>query len=560
MLKKGTGLFFLTFMLVIMSTRVSYAEPFAENSVYAEDFISRDLQKTGMFVERYPVEMRLCGDQFIAELSDTDSSEFVIEAEVTFINKVGDNYICLNEAVTSTTDKAAKIVVRKPGAVAVYAVITVRRSSSHWTYEIGDVEYRNKALKRKYEHSGYCKYEIDDLTKSASITGYVGGEDVCVPSEIDGFPVRKIALQAFYRNGTIKTVDISEGVITIERSAFDTCGELTNVKLPEGLKSIDNKAFWNCKKLSQITLPESLEKLGNGVFCGCDAITELKIPKNLSRIDNYALACQNLKSIVVDENNKAYYSEGNCVVTKEGNTVIAVAYNFKFPEGLTEVRGAFYGYDWLTEITLPESVKKIGDYTFYRCKNLDKIEWPTGLTEIGSYAFGDTAFEEFEIPETVSKIGNNAFTEMKIKEIVIPENVTQIPSGAFAMCRQLENVVFTGEVSEIGSRAFTMCDKLKTIKLPDTITVIGLDMFWGCYSLESVIIPKGVTEIGRGAFGICPKLKELFIPKTVTIIGDAIVEESERVYIYGEEGSYAEKYASDNGIAFVPTDYYNSVQ
>ena len=49
----------------------------------------------------------------------------------------------------------------------------------------------------------------------------------------------------------------------------------------------------------------------------------------------------------------------------------------------------------------------------------------------------------------------------------------------------------------------------------------------------------------------CPNLKKVFIPSSVTAIGENLFEESAQVSIYGEEGSYAQKYALEHQIPFV---------
>ena len=62
-------------------------------------------------------------------------------------------------------------------------------------------------------------------------------------------------------------------------------------------------------------------------------------------------------------------------------------------------------------------------------------------------------------------------------------------------------------------------------------------------------VPDTVTTIGYQVFSDCENLVKVTIPKTVTKIGDDIFEGgSEDVTIYGEKGSYAEKYANKNDI------------
>ena len=43
--------------------------------------------------------------------------------------------------------------------------------------------------------------------------------------------------------------------------------------------------------------------------------------------------------------------------------------------------------NYLNAVYLPESVEKIGDYTFYNCRNLTEITLSDGLYSVGSDAF-----------------------------------------------------------------------------------------------------------------------------------------------------------------------------
>ncbi|MGN0226814.1 MAG: leucine-rich repeat domain-containing protein [Paludibacteraceae bacterium] len=47
--------------------------------------------------------------------------------------------------------------------------------------------------------------------------------------------------------------------------------------------------------------------------------------------------------------------------------------NLEIPEGVTEIGGAFYGCTYLEEMVLPSSVQSIGDNCFALCAKLTKI-------------------------------------------------------------------------------------------------------------------------------------------------------------------------------------------
>ncbi len=108
-------------------------------------------------------------------------------------------------------------------------------------------------------------------------------------------------------------------------------------------------------------------------------------------------------------------------------------------------------------------------------------------------------------------------------------------------------MVFDGDVTEIGARAFEGRETLTGMTIPSTVTSIGDFAFAGCTSLgapntpsgaditeptkgpnrsgeTTFVIPAGVTSIGAHAFENCTSLTSIIIPDSVTSIGDGAFE------------------------------------
>ena len=149
------------------------------------------------------------------------------------------------------------------------------------------------------------------------------------------------------------------------------------------------------------------------------------------------------------------------------------------------------GFVLVSECSIPNVVKKIGERAFCGCRHLKSVKFPDSLTEIGEEAFWGCH---------------------SLKSIKIPDTVTEIGYGAFCACRHLKSVKFPDSLTEIGKEAFWGCHSLKNIKIPDSVTVIGNRAFVDCSSLKSVKIPDSVTEIGEEAFARCP-LKRVYVPR-----------------------------------------------
>ena len=191
-------------------------------------------------------------------------------------------------------------------------------------------------------------------------------------------------------------------------------------------------------------------------------------------------------------------------------------------------------------------------------KNVKKIVIPSKIdeykvTEIGYYAFGDYKnLTDVTIPNTVKKINGEAFFNCKkIKNIKIPNSVQLIGYYAFFGCSGLEKIEIPNSVTTIENMAFESCSNLKSVKLSENLKAIDGYAFYGCKKLTSVKVPKKVKVIGDGAFENCKKLKQVKIPSSVKKIGvDVFNKCNTNLVLIVENKSYAKKYAKDNKINY----------
>jgi lactocepin len=58
-------------------------------------------------------------------------------------------------------------------------------------------------------------------------------------------------------------------------------------------------------------------------------------------------------------------------------------------------------------------VKKLEKYTFTDCNNLASVTLSEGLESIGEYCFINTAINEITIPKSVKMIGDSVFSGFK---------------------------------------------------------------------------------------------------------------------------------------------------
>lgn len=207
---------------------------------------------------------------------------------------------------------------------------------------------------------------------------------------------------------------------------------------------------------------------------------------------------------------------------------------------------AFYGYEKVTTISLPDGLETIGDYAFYNCIELKTMTLPEELESIGESAFKDCKeLKTITLPKSLSKC-YGAFRKSGIEEVILQEGCKEIPNGIFAECENLTKInlpeglekieesafggctslaeiEFPNGLESIGNCAFSRCTSLTTIELPEGLESIGYNAFDGCTSLRSVKMSNYITDIGSGIFENCTSLTEVILPEDLKTVGNFFI-------------------------------------
>ena len=232
------------------------------------------------------------------------------------------------------------------------------------------------------------EFEYDVQNGGIRIKKFIGSsKDVVIPKEINQLPVTKLEALSFM--GTdIEKVVIPDTVTTIRTKAFYLCHNLKSVEFGNCLTEIGNDAFRKCTALEKAILPENLQKLGSYAFAECTVLKEVFIPKALTTWCGYEFfADYALTSLT-------------------------------FEDGIETIGdyGAFQACLSLKEITIPESVTCLGNSTFTRCDNLQKVTFlGDAPAYIGEYVFGTP--EEHKItPEVYYDNNTSGWGDTYLKE------------------------------------------------------------------------------------------------------------------------------------------------
>ena len=150
------------------------------------------------------------------------------------------------------------------------------------------------------------------------------------------------------------------------------------------------------------------------------------------------------------------------------------------------------------------------------------------VVRLGIFSFYNTQLTNVTIPPSVKSIGDGAFSACKyLSSISIPEGIEVIPKHAFGNCHSLYSVHLPSTIKCIKDSAFIHCEKLALINIPEGLEEISMNAF-RYTSLTSLHFPKTIQTIVNGyglvieddSYYTTPKLKKIVsdIPDPFTVI------------------------------------------
>lgn len=374
----------------------------------------------------------------------------------------------------------------------------------------------------------------------------------------------------------LEQVSLPSKLTYLGENAFKNCGALKTVELPDTLKVLMRGTFSGCSTLSAVRFPSNLEVMGaiermpsvhvvdgfvvgsNGKKCPlADSGSEFIDYEGDYRISTITGAngktfvvtnadC-NVKwlpnsddaKVPVDEasfsdwfyrwNGAKVLKDVACPLTDDERNKVRMEFASVRPtepsfESLDN--GVFYGCSSLREVCLPQSVRRIADYSFYDCCNLVKIELPKRLDMLGYQVFGgETALMDISTPWfNFCSLWEIFPSHSYVTNLVILSSPPDLmdPNDVFkAVMKDVRGEAFTLE--EANARMVPLSDDERRQvgrKILEDLWITQDEVLYGFWNLKSLTLPEGLRSFDWTiGWWSTQKLLDVTLPNTLTGLG-----------------------------------------
>lgn len=370
--------------------------------------------------------------------------------------------------------------------------------------------------------------------------------------------------------------------------SIDQADEVTSVVVKSGVTSIACEAFNWLENMTSVTIPKTVTSIGCNAFMrDCDALTTINYAGTTSQWKSYfgSTLSLPLATKVVCSNgtvtpalsgkcgkNVSYSISDDGVLTISGTGAMnnftyksddssdcpwhGVRYALKkivVEDGVTSIGSCAFSFDaYVTDVTLPSSLKTIGNGAFLGCHGLTSVVIPEGVTSVGAYAFEwCTSIETITVPASTTKFGDRAFITweyysdddyyMALTDIYYGGSRQQwYDAGGGNAAPMVVTIHYNGATGNIidsgtcGDNAFWKLDKDYTLTISGTGAMWDYptsedDSWWMDWALpwksyeaiSRIVVAEGITHIGAYAFYCTDNATALSLPSSLISIGRA---------------------------------------
>lgn len=340
---------------------------------------------------------------------------------------------------------------------------------------------------------------VEEIASGSVVSGCKSLTTIHLPSSLQ----KLSGTGTFSGASALTDITLPEGIAITEGSTFSECTSLKSIELPASITTIPSYMFAGCSALERVTAKGTITAIGNSAFKSDTALTEIPDLSQVTSIGDRAFyGCSALKTVDL-------------------HSVTTMEY------------GAFQGCDALSgEIDLSNLEEIPGNAFCYDPNITSVITCPT-LRSIGDWAFIWADISTISLPETLKSIGTYTFYKASLSgTVALPDSLTQLGASAFSGCEKVEAIQIGSGLTDIPKDAFDGCTNLKTITVNnrrEDVTIPKIDGVTVTYTIPSLTADNDKVSNAEGALSLQQAVDQANGPVTIEIEKDIRLDEPVRI-------------------------------
>lgn len=336
----------------------------------------------------------------------------------------------------------------------------------------GSVKVFNATLQNMKELKTLTFEEgVEEIASGSVVSGCKSLTTIHLPSSLQ----KLSGTGTFSGASALTDITLPEGIAITEGSTFSECTSLESIELPASITTIPSSMFAGCSALERVTAKGTITAIGNSAFKSDTALTEIP---DLSQVTSIG--------------DRAFYG-CSALETVDLHSVTTMGY------------GAFQGCDALSgEIDL-SNLEVIPGHAFCYDPNITSVITCPTLRSIGDWAFIWADISTISLPETLKSIGTYTFYKASLSgTVALPDSLTQLGASAFSGCEKVEAIQIGSGLTDIPKDAFDGC-KPKTITVNnrrEDVHIPEIDGVTVTYTIPSLTADNDKVSNAEGALSL----------------------------------------------------------
>lgn len=321
---------------------------------------------------------------------------------------------------------------------------------------------------------------------------------------------------------------------------FSTSEAIESIEFGPDVKVVPN---FGKTQVKSVYIPDNVEEIYYRAFCESPQLKEVTGCKNIEKADRTAFRGTPFEADAADSDGVIYI----------GNVLYGVTDGFSLTDytvkdGTVSISGYAFANTGLKSITLPDSLRGIGEDAFLETPLVKNGRYENGCLYVGDFLISADpgAESRIVIRDGTKAAAEGAFDGRKFDSVTYPASFTgclglgeadidelhfecgyddffNLPITApgyaeydlYVGGELVEDLKIPSFVTTVPKDAFCCCKSITTLELGENVTEVGNSAFSGCTGLRKVKLNESLERICSGAFSAAGEVEQLTLPDSV---------------------------------------------